>query len=201
MNKTEKSPRMRRAVARSCEKGFTLMEILVALAIIGIIVAVTAAALGGRATTTRLESVASQVAQTVQGRQQLYVNELRDAHLTTAELANELATVFANSTIVDGGTTVAVASGTVACDTTAGVGVAIGLDANVLSTEEANTLQTQIQSAVANIFDGIGSADDGGYSDVFNGTGQPIATTTTGPRAAPTITANPPTLVHLCIGS
>ena len=55
-----KKESLTRRIARKGERGFTLMEILVALAIVGIIVAVTAAALGGRATTARLEAVATQ---------------------------------------------------------------------------------------------------------------------------------------------
>ena len=188
-----------RRIARAGERGFTLMEILVALAIVGIIVAITAAALGGRATTTRLQSVASQISQTVQGRQQLFINDLRSAHIPIAELASELGTTFANSTIIDANIVAPGIIGiqpqaTSAC-ATPGVGIQIGLVPGALTLSEAQSLQELIQSQVAEIFDGV--TGDGSFTDVFNGTGQ----TVTGPGPKPgAAVATTPLAVHLCIG-
>ena len=195
---TSKRKCLTRRIARKGERGFTLMEILVALAIVGIIVAVTAAALGGRATTARLEAVATQVASVIQARQNLFINDLRTNDITMAEMASEMGTVFTNSTIINGDGTGAAGivgddavGSTLACVSgTPGKGIAFGLEAGALSQGEAEGLQTQIQSAVDNLFPTTVPAK-GGYAAIFG--------TTVTKTAAPKVVAAT-THVYLCFG-
>lgn len=194
MNQPMKKVRRALRIKHESDKGFTLMEILVALAIVGIIVAITAAALGGRATTTRIESVAQQVAQVIQGRQQLFINDLRSADITMNEIASEIATVFANSTIVD--TVAGTTGGTGLCATTGtDDGLTFTTVANSLSQEEAVTLQNQIRSAVTDIFDGApaGGAYNAVFSNISTGVTAPLE-----PAAVPALAAGVATL-YLCI--
>ena len=191
MNTYQTEGRWRRR-ERKGERGFTLMEILVALAIVGIIIGITAAALGGRATTTRLQSVASQVGQTVQGRQQLFLNELRSAHISMAALATELQTVFSGSTIIT-----SVASDTAGASCTTGT-YGVIFTVATLTADESEALQPLILTAVANIFDGVTLNAAGGYQDVFFDATQTIATTLAAPPANTTATSA--TTVNLCIG-
>ena len=165
-----------------------------ALAIVGIIVAVTAAALGGRATTARLEAVATQVASVIQARQNLFINDLRSNDITMTELASEMGTVFANSTIIDGATITGydTTNTTDACAAN-GAGIKLALEANALSAAEAETLQQQIKSAVDNLF--ATPAAGGELSTVFNVTGTPTAT-----LAGATAAGGATGVVHLCIG-
>ena len=171
MNKLNKSPRALLALASKGEKGFTLMEILVALAIIAVIVAVTAATLGGRATDTRLESIASAVAQTVQGTQQLFVNDLRQAQLTDDELAGRLSTALTPLVEVS---TVQTA-GAAGCSGTSGQDASISLTMTApgatggLEAAEQVALQALITTQINNLFDGIAATDPGGYEDVVDG--------------------------------
>ena len=192
---TSKRKCLTRRIARKGERGFTLMEILVALAIVGIIVAVTAAALGGRATTARLEAVATQVASVIQARQNLFINDLRSNDITMAELASEMGTVFANSTIIDGASITGYdTAGTQACDVN-GKGIELELEMNALSDAEAETLQQQIKSAVDNLF--ATPAAGGEFSTVFTVTGTPPPTST---FAGASATGGATGVVHLCIG-
>lgn len=198
MNQSTKKTRRAERIRRACEKGFTLMEILVALAIVGIIVALTAAALGGRATTTRLESVASQVAATIQGRQQLFINDLRTAGITDDELATELATTFAGSTIITAATT----TGTPCVGTTTPEGVVFTVA--TLDLAEAQALQELIATQVDNLFTDRATGTDGSYNDVFATTN--AADAWANPPTTTMLTDDPTavtaaTTVNLCIDS
>ena len=191
---TSKRKCLTRRIARKGERGFTLMEILVALAIVGIIVAVTAAALGGRATTARLEAVATQVASVIQARQNLFINDLRSNDITMAELASEMGTVFANSTIIDGANITGYDTTTTmdAC-AVAGAGIKLELEMNALSAAEAETLQQQIKSAVDNLFSS--PAAGGELSTVFT-----TSATRTATLAGAAAAGGAAGVVHLCIG-
>ena len=199
MNEQQKNGlRGQRMFARRREQGFTLMEILVALAIVGIIIGITAAALGGRATTTRLQSVASQIAQTIQGRQQLFINDLRSAKVDTTELATELATTFAGSTIV----TAAVATGSPCVGTATPVGITFTVA--TLDMAEATALQALISTAVDDVFADRVATADGSYFDVFDTTDAADAWVG-GTLPATALTDDPTgagiTTVNLCIDS
>ena len=191
-SESKKDPRLLRAIARNCEKGFTLMEILVALAIIAIIIAVTANVLGGRATDTRLESIASGVAQSVQSTQQLFINDLRQAEVTEEELAGRLSSALTPLSEV---TSVSATSGT-ACDT-GSAGVSIVMTTGVpgaLDAAEQAALQALINTGINNIFDGIAATDPGGFEDVFEdaASGQTVLGT-------PEDAGTPANNVHICL--
>lgn len=89
MKITQQSPRWR-AFSGAGEKGFTLLEILVTLAVLGILIALLAAALLGRVDDTRVEAVASQVGQTIANQRQLYTADIRQGATGTANLNNRL---------------------------------------------------------------------------------------------------------------
>ena len=195
MNQSTIKTRRAERIGGAREKGFTLMEVLIALAVLAVIIAITAGALGGRATDTQLGGVANQVAAAIQSRQLLFVNGLRDANMTVAEVAGLLGTVFEDSDIIDppttGFATDAANAGTY-CAGANGNGLEIDLVAGALDANEAIALQALIQSSVNDLFDGMLAADPGSYADVFG------YTTATGPEAGLTATA---TEVHLCLGS
>ena len=193
MNQSTKKARRAERIGCAREKGFTLMEVLIALAVLAVIIAITAGALGGRATDTQLGGVANQVAASIQSRQLLFVNGLRDANMSVQEVAGLLGTVFEDSDIIDPPATGfdTNSSGTY-CNAATGNGIEIDLVPTALDANEAIALQALIQSSVNDLFDGIAATDPGGYQDVFG------YTTSTGPETGATATA---TEVHLCLGS
>ena len=163
MNKSENSPRLRCALARGCEKGFTLLEILVTLAILTILIAIAAGAFGGRATDTRLTSIASQAAQVIQSRQNLFANELRNTKIRPNELAGSFNTVLSE---IDGITSVTADTG--ACDpgATNDSGIRIVVAAPLINNDaEAQNLQALLVAAINESF--VGAPTGAGYTDVF----------------------------------
>ena len=197
MKKLYKSPRVLPAFARKGEKGFTLMEILVALAIIAVVVAVTAAVLGGRATGTRLEAVASSAARTIQAQQQLYVGGLRTAVTTEAGLANRLNTAVAPVTGID-----SVTASNDACAGTEAADIGFAFEYSLpVDDDGAEILQEQMRDAITAIFIDIPATENGSYVDMF-GTGAGIAAPGGAPGRIPPAAQGVDTAnaeFHLCL--
>lgn len=180
MKSIKQSLRALPATARKGEKGFTLMEVLVTLAILAVLIGLVAAALGGRVTDTRFEAVASQAGQVLGTQRQLFTNELREGatnattannSLTMEELAGRLGTVL---TQIDGITAVGDDTGATVCDggTATDAGIFLTVDANLVAdANEAAAVQSLLLNQARAAFDGgIGTAanfNDGNYGNVF----------------------------------
>lgn len=187
-----------RATPSANERGFTLLEILVTLAVMGIIIALVAAALRGRVSETRVQAVASQVVQVIGTQQELYKSELRSTAMGEAALAARLNTALEELDEVTSVT--AEGTGTAAC--TGAEGGDIGIIFTVVAADlDAGMLQTEIHEAVTGLFEGIDKDDPGGYVDVFgSGAGVDITDVSTDDHGPPpSDTAATSTIAYLCI--
>lgn len=198
----KKNLREARAAAGG-EKGFTLIEILVTLAVIALLIVITATFMGERATDTRHEAIASQVAQTIAAQQQLYVSGLRDARMNSAVVAGRV-----RNGLVAMDEFTAVAANATAC-TTAAAGLVITIDGdNGEGVINAANLQALLHAAVNDLF--VNPADGGAYGDVFAAhashtptANAPIPVITVSSTVREPVGGASPTdgIVNLCLGT
>ena len=149
------------------QNGFTLVEIMVVLGLITVLAGIAAAAFGGRARIVLLDAHAEQAAEALRARQIDYAGGVRAHPMSTIEIAAAIDQALApGSNIV---TSVAAETGACAdhAAMTSPTGLRIFIASGALSHSEAQRLQDEMRARIAEVFDGIGPDDLGGYRNVL----------------------------------
>ena len=161
------------------DAGFSLLEILITLAIVAVLIAILATQLGNRATEVRNEALASIVVRAVADEAHLYASEIRKGTMSASALQSKLLVLLQDveEVAVSGAVTVTLNStagqAQNGCPTLASK-KAIGMEMTMKKdtpVAERNAIAALIHAGIAN----VGNAD---LATMFGTGGQALGTTT-----------------------